>query len=96
MSWKPEVITEHGGKWTGNALRFATKKEAVWYAKDLFSRWTACREWRVVESDESANYIINADGRLEHFTVGQDATQRDIDQSQARLVALFGEEELLK
>jgi allophanate hydrolase subunit 2 len=68
MSWKPEVIVEHGGVWTGNALRFATKEEAEWYAKDLFRRWTACREWRVAEDTARVNYRL-VDGVLEHIKV---------------------------
>ena len=28
MSFKPEVIADSSGKWSGNALRFATREEA--------------------------------------------------------------------
>jgi len=51
MSYKCEVIADDSGQWCGNALRFATAIEAEWYANDLFSRWTAVREKRVVESE---------------------------------------------
>jgi len=57
MSYKPEVLTaDPGATWTGNALRFATREEALAYASDLFGRWTSVRETRVVESDEPVTY----------------------------------------
>lgn len=54
-SWAPEVIADRSGTWAGNALRFATRKEAEEYAKDLYSRWTLVSEWRVVESSDPVN-----------------------------------------
>ena len=53
--WKVEVIADNSGKWCGNQLVFATKEAAEEYAKDLMWRWTAVREWRVVETDEASN-----------------------------------------
>lgn len=50
-SWKAEVQADSSGTWSGNALRFATENEAENYARDLYSRWTAVRQYRVVESD---------------------------------------------
>ena len=58
MSWKPEVIADNSGKWTGNAVRLATKEEAERYVADLSMRWTAVRETRVVENDEPVNYAL--------------------------------------
>ena len=55
-SWAPEVIADSSGKWTRNALRFATKVEADANVRDLYSRWTAVREYRSVETDEPVNY----------------------------------------
>jgi hypothetical protein len=55
MSWKAEVIADNSGKFCGNGLRFATKREAEAYARDLANRWTLVSEWRVVESDEPVN-----------------------------------------
>ena len=52
MSYKPEVIADDSGKWTPNALCFATEKEAKIYVDDLMMRWTAVRETRVVESED--------------------------------------------
>ena len=62
MSWKPEVIADRGGKWTGNACRFATRAEADAYVTDLMMRWTAVSGWRSVESDDPVNYTW-VDGR---------------------------------
>jgi hypothetical protein len=56
MSYKVEVIADDSGKWCSNSLRFATEEEARAYGDDLFVRWTAVREWRVVPSDEEVNH----------------------------------------
>lgn len=63
MSWKPEVIADNSGKWAGNALRFATRKEAEEQVYDLSLRWLLVRETRVVESDDPVNYRYES-GRL--------------------------------
>ena len=44
------------GKWYGNALRFATREEAMAQVSDLAYRWTSVRDMRVVESDDPVNY----------------------------------------
>jgi|KBSSwiStaDraftv2_1062776.scaffolds.fasta_scaffold646892_2 hypothetical protein len=54
MSYKVEVIADNSGKWVSNALRFPTEEKAEAYAKDLASRWTLVRKWRVVPADEPA------------------------------------------
>lgn len=64
MSWKPEVIADNSGKWSGNAVRFATKAEAQAWAGDRMMRWTAVRSIRVIESDDPVNYRW-VDNRLE-------------------------------
>jgi hypothetical protein len=56
MSWKPEVKTDSTGKWYGNALRFATKEEALAQVIDLAFRWTLVHDYRVVESEDPVNY----------------------------------------
>ena len=56
MSYKPEVITNSSGKWSDNALRFATQKEAEDNTRDLFGRWTLVTEWRATESNDPVNY----------------------------------------
>lgn len=63
MSYAPEVQTDSTGKWTGNALRFATEAEAEAYVADLAMRWTLVRDVRVVESPDPVNYAI-VDRRL--------------------------------
>lgn len=35
--------------WAGNAIRYKTADTAEASARDLFSRWTAVRRWRVVD-----------------------------------------------
>ena len=52
MSWKPEVIADSSGKWSTNALRFATEEEASAYALDLALRWTLVRDVRATECDD--------------------------------------------
>ena len=64
MSFKPEVIADTSGKWCGNALRFATRKEAEANVQDLMMRWFAVRETRVIECDDPVNYRY-VGGRLE-------------------------------
>ena len=67
MSFKPEVIADASGKWSGNALRFATREEAEANVRDLMMRWFAVRETRIVESDDPVNYRY-VNGRLESLT----------------------------
>lgn len=62
MSWSPEV--EVGGKFYGNALRFATKEEAEANASDLYRRWTLTTDHRAVESTDPVNYRW-VNGKLE-------------------------------
>lgn len=63
MSWKAEVIADSSGKWTGNAIRVATKAEAEAYVSNLAARWTLVTDTRVVESTDPVNYVW-ADGKL--------------------------------
>lgn len=51
MKYKVQVIADNSGKWVGNGLEFATVEEAKSYAVDLFSRWMAVRQWRVIDAD---------------------------------------------
>jgi hypothetical protein len=64
-SWRPEVDVGEG-KWSANALRFATEKEAEDIAFDLMGRWTLVRRCRAAPSDDPPNYRW-VDGRLEHI-----------------------------
>lgn len=49
---KVEVLADDSGKWAGNNLKLNTVDEAIEYGGDLWSRWTLCKQWRVVEADE--------------------------------------------
>ena len=49
--FKVEVIADASGEWCGNGMRFHSRADAERYADDLASRWTAVREWRVVECE---------------------------------------------
>lgn len=44
-----EVVADSSGEFCGNGLEFETVDLAETYARDLFSRWTGVRKWRVVE-----------------------------------------------
>ncbi len=52
-SFKVEVQADSSGTWAANSLRFQTVQQAEDYARDLFSRWTAVRKWRVVPSPDA-------------------------------------------
>jgi hypothetical protein len=61
-SYKPEVVADSSGKWTSNAVRFASETEAQIYVIDLSMRWSSVRDTRVVESDDPVTYEF-VDGR---------------------------------
>lgn len=70
MSWKPEIQTINDDKWYGNALRFATKEEAEYSAKGVYSRWLLARAWRAVESNDPVNHKIDLEkGTMEAVNV---------------------------
>lgn len=69
MSWKPEVHVE--GKWSSNALVFATEDEAREYAIDLFTRWSSTAGYRAVMSEDPVNYSY-VDGALRNLTAKDD------------------------
>ena len=62
-SWAPEVMVE--GKWSGNAVRFATKEEAESYGVGLLARWFVPTDSRAVPSPDPVNYRLLTDGRIE-------------------------------
>jgi len=49
--FKVEVVADSSGKWVGNGLTFETVDAAEAYARDLYSRWAAVREWQVVDAN---------------------------------------------
>ena len=54
MKYKVEVNTagDPQDAWTSNALTFDTIDEAENYARDLTARWTAVKDWRVVDTTD--------------------------------------------
>ena len=68
MSFKPEVIADRSGEWSGNALRFATKEEAEKYVVDLMYRWTLVTQTRVIEVDEPVTARFE-NGRTIHLNL---------------------------
>jgi hypothetical protein len=52
--FRVEVQADNTGTWAGNGLTFPTVEEAKKYAKDLFCRWTAVREWRILRISTAA------------------------------------------
>jgi hypothetical protein len=63
-NWKPEVLVN--GKWSCNAVVFASEEEAIISARDLMSRWTLVMDYRAVPSNDPVNYVIvnTDDGQL--------------------------------
>ena len=48
-------VNTHGDpadSWATNAIKYDTVEEAEAGAKDLFSRWTAVKYWRVMDADK--------------------------------------------
>jgi hypothetical protein len=89
MSWKAEVNTysDSADTWTGNALRFATPEEAKHYGDNLFSRWTAVKHVRVVESTDQANYTWD---RTNHRAVSMaEAPPRPIEPNRLKKGAVI-------
>jgi hypothetical protein len=61
--FKVEVLADSSGRWAGNELVFRTRDEAERYAADLMDRWTAVRDWRVVETEDLPTVRVDAGGR---------------------------------
>ncbi len=55
-SYKVGVKTSGDRDWASNAQRFPSEADAKAAGSDLFSRWMAVREWKVLPSDEPPNY----------------------------------------
>lgn len=54
MQYRVEVYVKN--EWCGNALVFPTRDEADSYGQALQRAWILVREYRVVETDDRANY----------------------------------------
>jgi hypothetical protein len=63
MSFGYEVLTGRDPKWYGNSVRFATREEANSAGLNKLMAWTACEDFRVIESSDPANYAIR-DGMI--------------------------------
>lgn len=59
--FKVEVQADSTGTWAGNALRFDSIGEGEAYAFDLWSRWTAVQEWRVVDTADGS--VVSDSGK---------------------------------
>jgi hypothetical protein len=70
VSYKPEVTTNNGIEWSGNALRFATEEEAALYVRDLMMRWFSVTDTRVVESEDPVNYVWDPERGAVHIEHG--------------------------
>jgi hypothetical protein len=64
MSHKAEVIADNSGKWSSNALRFATPEETHGYVLDLKRRWFAVKDTRVSDAGSDKVNAIWSDGKL--------------------------------
>tara|TARA_R100000789_G_C2882843_1_gene115064 strand:+ start:280 stop:444 length:165 start_codon:yes stop_codon:yes gene_type:complete len=53
MEYVVEVQADSTGTWAGNGKKFDTEDEAKDYALDLYRRWSAVKEWRVVLLENS-------------------------------------------
>jgi hypothetical protein len=58
-NWKPAVIADSSGKWSYNAVVFATQEEALASARDLMARWTLVTDCAAHETDDPVNYHID-------------------------------------
>lgn len=61
MSWKPVMIIGRSER-ASNALRFATREEAIASAADLYRRWTVPTGYDAEETTDPVNYARD-DGR---------------------------------
>ena len=54
MDYRFQVNTygDPANSWVGNALTYLTAEVAEKAARDLFSRWTAVKFWRVIDKDD--------------------------------------------
>lgn len=60
-SYRPMVLVQ--GEWAGNALRFASKVEALQSATDLMYRWMLVQDVRADESEDPVKHAW-IDGKL--------------------------------
>ena len=56
MNWKPAFLIKGEDKPSTNALVFATEREALSSAAELFSRWTVPIGFVAIETADPVNY----------------------------------------
>lgn len=54
-SCKVEVLAMGESRYSSNGLRFCTVDGAAEYARDLTTRWTMVRAWRIVPCEDEPN-----------------------------------------
>ena len=57
MSFQVEIRAVGETLFCENSLVFETKREAIHYGADLYTRWTGMEEWKVVETTKPVNYV---------------------------------------
>jgi len=57
MSFKYEIKVSGDEKWYSNSVVFATANEANEAGKDKYMCWSLAEAYRVVETDETPNYL---------------------------------------
>lgn len=55
-AFKVQVLADNSGKWVGNGLEFLSLDAAKQYGADLFMRWTAVIDWRVIDVNDNEFY----------------------------------------
>lgn len=56
-----EVVAYATGKWIPNGMKFRTVEEAKAYGMSLGERWTAVRNWRVVQTTVVVVFLQHQD-----------------------------------
>lgn len=59
MKYRVMVLAHGERDYVGNGLLFDTPEKAEAYGADLFARWTACDDYKVVEVEEVADESQN-------------------------------------
>ena len=81
MGFKPIIKTINDSKFYSNGLCFATREEAEFSAKDIYSRWMLATEWGVEESDEPVNYRIDLETMVMTAVGPEDALVARIEEA---------------
>lgn len=74
-NYRPEISTDGGKSFGQNAQVFATKEEAEWMARDIFTRWMMATDWRAVETEDPVNYRVR--GNVVSFVPKEPVTESE-------------------